>query len=144
MKYLIAILLLACVGQVASAQTTASAREVALTPKGASLGAKKSELDRFSTHLSRLRMACTSRNASETAVYESALLTAMRQAMEERTMKPLPLPSATRDLERMQEIFSTYIKHTSFDAATPAVADAKFALLDDFQRLLQSQYDSLK
>ncbi len=142
MKYCFALLLLAFAGQAAFAQTTAStSRE---TPMDPVLGPRKMEVERFSTQLSRLRTACTARNASETAVYESALLTAMRQAMEERTMKPLPLPSAARDLARMQEIFTSYIKYTSFDAATPAVADAKFTLLDNFQQLLQNQYDALK
>jgi|GEM_PF-4713588 len=142
MKYCFALLLLAFVGQFAFAQTTASiSRE---TPQDPVLGPKKMELERFSTHLTRLRDACTTRNASATAVHESAVMTAMRQAMEERTTRPLALPSASRDLEKMQEIFMAYISYTSFDAATPAVAATKFALLDDFQQLLQQQYDALK
>lgn len=115
-----------------------------LESSGSVLGLRKFELERFSTQMSRLRLACTARNANETAVYESAVLTAMRQAMEERMIKPLALPTAARDLEKVQQIFTDFTNHTSFDAAVPAVVTAKFALLDEFQGLLQGQYDALK
>ena len=102
------------------------------------------EVERFSTQLSRLREAYTVQNANEVAVYESDILTAMRQALEERTTKPLALPTATRDLEKMEGIFTAFIEYTSFDAATPTEVATKFGLLDNFQGVLQGQYDALK
>ena len=142
MKHLFALLLLAFVGQIALAQ--APVREATNVHQDPVLGPKKFELERFSTQVSRLRLACNVRDANETAVYESAVMTAMRQAVEERTTRPLSLPTAGRDLEKMQEIFMAFTGYTSFDAATPTVATAKFALLDEFQQVLQKQYDALK
>jgi len=142
MKHLFALLLLAFAGQITFAQ--APVREATNVHQDPVLGPKKFELERFSTQVSRLRNACTAHDANETAVYESAVMTAMRQAVEERTTKPLALPSAARDLEKMQEIFTAFTVYTSFDAATPTVVMAKFALLDEFQGVLQHQYDALK
>ena len=146
MKHVLPLLFFAFVSQLAFAQATAAVpvRETTDIQKDPVLGPRKFELERFSMHLSRLRNACTARDANETAVYESSVLTAMRKSMEERMMKPLALPHAARDLEKMQQIFTDFTNYTSFDAATPAVVTAKFALLDEFQQLLQGQYDALK
>ncbi len=146
MKRLFVLLSLAFAGQLAFAQTTAFApvREATNVHKDPVLGPRKFEVERFSTQLARLRTAYAAQNANETSTYESAVMTAMRQAMEERMIKPLPLPTAAQDLRRMEQIFTSFTNYTSFDVATPTVVTAKFALLDEFQQLLQKQYTDLK
>src|SRR5262245_38358037 len=108
MKYLFALLLLAFCSSLAFAQTTVPVREATNVYKDPVAGPRKFELERFSTQLSRLREACTARNAAETASFESAILTAMRQAVEERHAKPLPLATADRDLQKMQQLFADF------------------------------------
>ena len=146
MKPYFALLFFVLLGQSAFAQTAVPVpvREASAASKDPVLGPKEFEWKRFSAQLLRLQNAYTDQDAGKVAAFHSAILMAMRTAMEERTVRPVALPTAARDLEKMQQIFAVFAEFAGFDQATPEDADAKFALLGNFQQLLQNQYEALK
>lgn len=146
MKYFFALLFSVLIGQAAFAQSEAPApvREATNAPKDPVLGPKEFELKRFSAQLLRMQNAYTAKEAGKVGAFHSAILMTMRNAMEERRTKPVAVPAAAQDLEKMQQIFSAFETFVGFDKATPEEAAAKFKLLENFQALLQNQYDTLK
>lgn len=146
MKYFFALLFSFLMGQavVAQGEAPAPVREATNTPKDPILGPKEFELKRFSAQLLRMQNAYTAKDAGKVGAFHSAILMAMRNAMDERRTRPVAVPTAARDLEKMQQIFSAFETFIGFDKATPEEATAKFKLLENFQALLQSQYDTLK
>ena len=144
MKHFFALLFFVLIGQAAFAQTDAPVREATNKPQDPVLGPKEFELARFSAQRLRLQKAYTANEAGIVSAFHSAILMAMRKAMDERRSKPVALPTAAQDLEKMQQIFAPFETFVGFDKATPEEAAAKFVLLENFQQLLQNQYDALK
>ena len=146
MKHLFALLFFVLIGQAVMAQTDAPAPERVATnlPKDPVLGPKEAELKRFSAQLLRMQNAYTAKDVNKVNAFYSAILMSMRNAMEDRRNKPVALPTAAKDLEKMQQVFANFENFVGFDKATPEEATAKFKLLADFQQVLQNQFDGLK
>lgn len=127
----------------ASAQTdNAEPRRSSLqdmTPAEAQLFTQNQEVEIFSGKLARLKTAFADKNASQIVANEQYLVGAMRREIEQAASNGW----ATERTKRMSAILAAFEGH-AFNPAQPEAGARDFALMDEFQELMQKDLEAIR